>query len=393
MKHLTKYLIVGGGVTADAAVRAIRALDVYGKITVLSAEKHAPYDRPPLSKKLWKGKPLASIWRRTDQAGADLRLETRALSGDLSSRTIADNRGVTHVYEKLLLATGGTPRRLPFGDEGVCYFRTLDDYMHVRGLADRRAEFIVIGGGFIGSEIAAALALTGCAVTLLFPGEGIGANIYPAGLSEFLDSYYREKGVNVLPRETVTAVERSSDRMIVTTASGKMLHADSVVAGIGIAPETTLASSLGLEVNNGIVVDEFLRTSDANVYAAGDAANFYSPALGMRRRVEHEDNARTMGAVAGGNMAGQSRRYEHLPYFYSDLFDLGYEAVGRVQRNMDIVEDWQDPFRKGVVYYLQDDRVRGVLLWNTWDRVDWARRLIESQRELSRPFERGLLSA
>lgn len=392
MELACDYLIVGGGMTADAAVRGIRELDPTGRITVLSAERHPPYDRPPLSKKLWTGKPLDTIWRKTEAAGIDLRLETRALDGDAAAHTVRDSHGDVHVYRKLLLATGGAPRHLPFADDGVIYFRTLDDYQRVRALCDRKAEFIVIGGGFIGSEVAAALAGNGCAVSMVFPDTGIGARIYPPALSAFLNDYYRERGVTLLPGETVAGLQRSGATSTVTTGSGTVLTADAVIAGIGIVPETGLAKTLGLDVDNGIRVDAFLRTSHPDIYAAGDVANVYSPALDMRRRVEHEDNANTMGALAGRNMAGRSERYEHLPYFYSDLFDLGYEAVGEFGSDMEIIEDWQEPFRTGVVYYRRDGRVRGVLLWNVWDRVPAARELIAARETLDPQALRGRIT-
>jgi NADPH-dependent 2,4-dienoyl-CoA reductase/sulfur reductase-like enzyme len=378
-----RYLIVGGGMTADAAMHGIRERDNTGTIAVLCGENHPPYDRPPLSKKLWSGKPLDSIWRKTSETGAELLLDTRAVSGDIAGKTITDNRGQVYGYEKLLLATGGMPRRLPSADAGVIYFRTLDDYQQLRALADRKAEFVVIGGGFIGSEIAAALAMNGCRVTMAFPDSGIGARIYPPKLSEFLNAYFRDKGVTVLAGETIRAVKKNGARFAVETGSGKTLSADAVVAGIGIEPEVGLAKALGLKVDNGIVVDENLRAAPPDIYAAGDVANFYSPALGVRRRVEHEDNANTMGTLAGRNMAGASEKYEYLPYFYSDLFDLGYEAVGEFGAGMDIVEDWKEPFRRGVVYYLKAGRVRGVLLWNTWDQIETARGLITAKETLS----------
>ncbi len=383
MEFACKYLIIGGGMTADAAVRGIRELDPAGKITVLSAEGHAPYDRPPLSKKLWTGAALESIWRRTVEVGIDLRLETRALEGDAQAHQIRDSRGDVHVYEKLLLATGGAPRQLPFDAEDVIYFRTLNDYQRVRALSERKADFLVIGGGFIGSEIAAALASNGCAVSMVFPDVGIGARIYPPSLVSFLNDYYRAKGITLLPGEKAVGMQKAGATYMVTTASGKALTADAVIAGIGILPETGLAQALGLSVDNGIVVDAFLRTSDPDIYAAGDVANVYCPVLDMRRRVEHEDNANTMGEAAGRNMAGHDEQYAHLPYFYSDLFDLGYEAVGEFGSNMEIVEDWEEPMRKGVVYYRREGQVRGVLLWNVWDRLDAARELIAAHETLS----------
>lgn len=383
MKKDYRYIIVGGGMTADSAVRGIRERDADGSIAVLCGEKHPPYDRPPLSKKLWNGKPLDAIWRKSMRDGLDLLLDSRAVAGDRAAKTITDHRGAVYGYDKLLLATGGMPRRLTDADEGVIYFRTVDDYLRLRALADRKPEVIVIGGGFIGSEIAAALAMNGCRVTMAFPDRGIGARIYPPEVSQFLNDYFRDKGVTVLAGQTIRTVQRQGARFTVATGDGKNLTADAVVAGIGIEPEVALARSLGLQIDNGIVVDERLRAASPDVFAAGDVANFYSPVLGVRRRVEHEDNANTMGAMAGRNMAGAEEKYEYVPYFYSDLFEIGYEAVGEFGAAMDIVEDWREPFRKGVVYYLRAGRVRGVLLWNTWGQLDAARALIGSPEPIS----------
>ena len=165
---------------------------------------------------------------------------------------------------------------------------------------------------------------------------------------------------------------------MIHTGSGRALEADGVGAGIGIHPNLDLAKEAGLKVNSGIIVNEHLETSTPDVYAAGDAASFYHSALEKRTRVEHEDNAVQMGKVAGRNMAGGSEDYTHIPMFYSDLFDLGYEAVGEMSSKMKTVEDWQEePFKKGVVYYMDDGRVRGVLLWNVWEKVEEARALMK----------------
>ena len=149
-----------------------------------------------------------------------------------------------------------------------------------------------------------------------------------------------------------------------------------VVAGLGITPNVELASGAGLACENGIRVDEWLRTSHPDIYAAGDVASFFSPQMGRDVRVEHEDNANTMGSAAGKNMAGGSVRYNHLPFFYSDLFDIGYEAVGDIDARLETVADWREEFRQGVVYYMKAGRIRGVLLLNTWGKVDAARALI-----------------
>ncbi len=392
------YLIVGGGMTADAAVRGIRQVDRDGSIGLISAEPHPPYDRPPLSKALWKGKPLESIWRDSESRGVTLHLGRTARALDPSNQTVSDDQGAVYGYQKLLLATGGTPRRLPSGDDEVIYFRTLDDYRRLRSLAERGERFAVIGGGFIGSEIAAALAGIGKQVVMIFPDRGIGARLFPPELAESLNDFYRQKGVEVLSGQQVAGVERRNGRLALKIRHAQTLQegdlvADGVVAGLGIRPNMELAQAAGLETDDGIRVDRSLRTSHRDIYAAGDAASFYNPALDKRLRVEHEDNANTMGDLAGRVMAGEARLYDHLPFFYSDLFELGYEAVGELDFQLQTVADWKEPYREGVVYYLREGRVRGVLLWNVWQQVDAARRLIAEGRTL-RPEElQGLLPA
>jgi 3-phenylpropionate/trans-cinnamate dioxygenase ferredoxin reductase component len=383
MKHF-KYLIVGGGMAADSAVRGIRKIDTGGSIAMICEERDPPYDRPPLSKSLWKDKPFESIWRNTADLDADVLMGRKVVSLDAAKKTATDDAGNVRTYEKLLLATGGSVRRLPDADESVIYFRTAGDYRKLRKLSERGSDFVVIGGGFIGSEVAAALAMNGKRVAMIFPSNGIGSRVYPQPLVAFLNSYYQEKGVTLLASETVKSVRKMGGKTIVTTGKDLEIAADGVVAGLGILPNTGLAEQAGLKVDNGIVVDELLRTSDPDIYAAGDVTNFYSAALDQRMRVEHEDNANVMGELAGRNMAGQSDIYSHQPFFYSDLFDLGYEAVGELDSSLDIVEDWKEPFRKGVIYYLRDGRVRGVLLWNTWGQVAAATELIAEKARHSR---------
>jgi NADPH-dependent 2,4-dienoyl-CoA reductase/sulfur reductase-like enzyme len=233
----------------------------------------------------------------------------------------------------------------------------------------------VIGGGFIGSELAAGLVGNGARVTMLFPEPGIGYRLFPEALSTFLVDYYREKGVEVLAGEMVASA--SGER--VETQSGRSIEADAVVAGLGVIPDTELAEAAGLEVEDGIVVDEYGRVpGHENVFAAGDVARFPVRALGTSLRIEHEDHANSHGKLVGANMAGAETPYDHLPFFYSDLFDLGYEAVGIVDSRLEAVEDWQEPYRKGVVTYVEDGRPRGVLLWNVWDKLDAARDLLRA---------------
>jgi NADPH-dependent 2,4-dienoyl-CoA reductase/sulfur reductase-like enzyme len=371
-----RYLIIGGGMTADAAARAIREGDAAGSIGIIASDPHPPYNRPPLSKGLWKGESEDKVWRGTEKVGVDLRLGRRATAINTQQKTVTDDRGNVVSYDKLLLATGGTPRRLPLQTEQIIYFRTYDDYRRLRALANEKLKFLVLGGGFIGSEIAAALRMVGSEVTMLIPEDGIGARVFPNDLSRFLVDYYREQGVDVRTGEGLASLQQSAGKVIVRTTHGKDIPVDVIVAGLGIQPNVEIAEQAGLRVENGIVVDEMLQTSAPDVFAAGDVANFYNPALGTRLRVEHEDNANSMGAAAGRAMAGTGTPYTHLPFFYSDLFQLGYEAVGELDPRLEVESDWKEPFREGVVYYLKDGRVRGVLLWNTWGQVDNARGLI-----------------
>ena len=385
------YLIIGGGMTAAAAVRGIRKMDVEGKIGIIIDEPYPPYKRPLLSKGLWKDTPYDKVWIKIDAKDLDLHLSTSVIRIDRDKKIVMDDRDKVYSYDKLLLATGGTVRHLPWSVEGLIYFRGLDDYLKLKALTERGQHFAVIGGGFIGSEIAAALCMNNNKVTMIFPGESIGAHIFPKALSYFLNTYYQSRGIKILAGDAVASISKYEATYEIQTRSGGILHADGVIAGIGIQSNTELAQSAGLGVDNGILVDEFLLTCDPAIYAAGDVANFFNPVLGKRMRVEHEDNANVMGETAGQNMAGDSVLYHHLPFFYSDMFDLGYEAVGTLDAGMEVVEDWQEPFHKGVVYYLEEGRVRGVLLWNTWGHIEEARALIAQHGPFSAKDLRGRL--
>jgi NADPH-dependent 2,4-dienoyl-CoA reductase/sulfur reductase-like enzyme len=389
-----RYLVVGGGMTGDSACRGIRDHDAEGPIGLVGSDPNEPYARPPLSKALWKGgKTVDSIMRGTRELGVDVRAGRRIVALDLDAHTATDDSGETYSFERILLATGGTPRQLPSAADGVVYFRTLDDYRHLRSLAGDGVRAVVVGGGFIGSEIAAALTTAGCTVAILFPEHGIGARLFPAELASYVNGYYADQGVEVLPEELVASVERAGDVFRVESESGRSLDADVVVAGLGIVPNTDLAEQAGLEVDDGIVVDEYGRAGGRDdVYAAGDVARFPVPALGGLRRVEHEDHANTHGRDVGANLAGAGQPYDYLPFFYSDLFELGYEAVGDVDSRLTTTAEWATPNEKGVVCYSDDEgRPRGFLLWDVWGKVDPARVLIRAGEPASAETLRGLL--
>jgi NADPH-dependent 2,4-dienoyl-CoA reductase/sulfur reductase-like enzyme len=369
--HTTKYLIVGAGMTGDMAAKGIRDHDPEGSITMVGADPNPPYKRPLLTKGLWQGAPEEKLWREAAE-GVELVTGRRIVALDLAGHTATDDAGEEYRWEKLLLATGARPREIP-GAEGVIWYRTLDDYRRLRETVSEGAHVAVIGGGFIGSEIAAGLVGNGARVTMIFPEPGIGFRLFPNDLSASVTEYYREKGIEVLAGEMVASASGSE----VETQSGRTIEADAVVAGLGVIPDTELAEAAGLEVDDGIVVDEYGRVPGReDVFAAGDVARFPVRALGTSMRIEHEDHANSHGRAVGANMAGADTPYDHLPFFYSDLFDLGYEAVGLVDSRLEAVENWQEPYRKGVVTYVEEGRPRGVLLWNVWDKLDAARELI-----------------
>jgi NADPH-dependent 2,4-dienoyl-CoA reductase/sulfur reductase-like enzyme len=373
----TKYLIVGGGMTADAAVKGIREHDADGAIVLVGSEPHPPYKRPPLTKGLWSGGDEEKIWKHTADAGAEVITGRRIVGLDLAARRATDDQSETYDYEKVLLATGGTPRRLGGADDEVIYYRTLDDFRKLKQITEGGgAHVVVIGGGFIGSELAASLTTAGAKVTMVFPEAGITARVLPDALARWVADYFRGQGVDVLSEETIESVDGTT----VTLGSGRTLEADAVIGGIGIVPNVELAEAAGLPVDNGIVVDKYGRADGRDdVFAAGDVANYPNLVLGGSFRVEHEDHANTHGRMVGANMAGANEPYDHLPLFYSDLFDLGYEAVGEVDSRLATVESWEEPNRKGTIAYVDDDRrPRGFLLWNVWDKVDAARELIRA---------------
>jgi NADPH-dependent 2,4-dienoyl-CoA reductase/sulfur reductase-like enzyme len=387
-----RYLIVGGGMTADAACRGIRDHDGDGSIGLVGEEPVAPYARPPLSKALWKGKEESSVWRGTEELGVELLLGRRVTSLDIDAHTATDDTGETHSYERLLLATGGTPRRVEAWDDGVVYYRTLETYRRLREVAGDGVRATVVGGGFIGSEVAAALAMNGCAVTIVFPEPGVGARLFPAELALVVNEYYGSQGVDVRAGRKVESISRDGSTSVVVTDDGE-IEADVVVAGLGIVPRTDLAEQAGLEVDDGVLVDDRGRAGGRDdVFAAGDVARFPVAALGGTRRVEHEDHANTHGRHVGANMAGADAPYDHLPFFYSDLFELGYEAVGDVDSRLDTVAEWAEPNRKGVVCYVEDRKPRGFLLWDVWDRVDAARDLIRASEPVTADQIRGLVA-
>lgn len=394
-----KYVIVGGGLAGASAVEGIREHDRDGSILMIGSEEWLPYDRPPLTKKLWTGKKAVNdVFRHESEFylrnGVDAGLGETVVKLDPDSRTVETDRGHRHGYEKLLLATGGVPRRLdiPGGKLwGVYYYRRIGDYLRLRKDSQEGMSATVIGGGFIGSELAAALTGAKVDVTMVFPEPYLVQRVFPESLGRAVQEMYVRRWIGILAGDVPTGVEISGGKYVTVTRNGHRLESDILVVGAGILPNVELAQAAGLEVGNGIVVDEFCRTSDPQVFAAGDAASFPYLALGERMRIEHWDHALNHGRQAGANMAGADMKYEYMPYFWSDLFEFGYEAVGAVDSRLETFADWERENDTGAIYYVRDNRVRGVMTCNIYGRMDDARRLIRGDRPVSQDDLRGCI--
>lgn len=379
------YVIVGGGMAGASAVAGIREADPKGSILLISAEEDLPYDRPPLTKQLWTGKTTIekTIKHNHDYYKAnhvELRLGATVKAIDAAAHTLRDSQCNSLGYRKLLLATGGTPRKLdiPGGDNPeISYYRTLKDFRSLKNRSQNAKSALIIGGGFIGSELAASMCTAGLKVTMVFHSHYLVSKVFPKSLAKALTEKYQAEGITIHGGDSPVSITHDGGGFTVKTKNGLSLKADLLAVGIGIAPNVALAESIGLKLDHGIVVNEYLQTSNADIYAAGDVARFPLTGFGPRR-LEHYDNATSQGKHAGKNMAGAHSPFTYVPLFYSDLFDFGYEAVGDVDSRLKTVADWKEPNKTGVIYYLNDkDQVRGAMLCNVWDKIPDARKLIQ----------------
>lgn len=302
------------------------------ELGIVSADNALPYERPPLSKGLLAGKEdeqsvlinPESFYR---EHGIGIHLNTQVERIDLASKRLIVRGGEEFRFGKLILATGARVRRLdvPGGDrENVLYLRSLDDSVRLRDRLKSAKKVAVIGGGFIGMEVASQSAQQGRETTMIFPQDRVWKHFFTAEMSRFFEKYYRDHGVRFAAGAKVEGIGADS----VSLSTGAKLKADLVVAGIGVTPVTEIATAAGLKAENGIVVNEFLEASAAEVYAAGDCANYNDILFGKRRHVEHWDNAVKQGQYLARRLTGESKPFENIPYFFSDIFDLSYEFWG-----------------------------------------------------------------
>ncbi len=389
------YLIVGGGMVADSAAKGIRERDAEGTIGIVGEESDSPFPRPALSKKLWVDPDFGfddAALATSSETGATLHLDSRVNTVEPAEHRVATGSGDTFGYGKLLVATGGHPRRIEGlePDDRILYFRTLADYRRLRELAADHPEVVVVGGGYIGSEIAAALIQHDCGVTLIHPDEVLNARKFPHPLAQRFDELFTEAGVTLAGDLRVETGSREGDQVTLHLSDRSSITADVVVIGLGIEPAGDVLDGVAeRSEDGGIVVDSRLATTAPDVYAAGDVAQYPDRILG-RRRVEHVDNATTMGTVAGRILAGSQETYDHTPMFYSDVLGHGYEAVGTLDSSLTTVVDPIDG-RAGeggtVVYYLDESEVVGVLMWDCEVDIDDATALLAEHARPKDPRE------
>jgi 3-phenylpropionate/trans-cinnamate dioxygenase ferredoxin reductase component len=332
-----RYVIVGGGLAGGNAAVAIRERDPDGRIVLVTEEPVRPYDRVPLSKRYLMG--LLSrdgLFLRKEDFYKDQRIElltsTRATTLDPAARCLSFSDGRQIGFERLLLATGGRPRRLaiPGGDlPGIYYLRTIDDSDAIKDAITRGKRAVIVGGGFIGCEVAAACVQKGLEATVVEMGPYLLNMAFDEPTGRWVTGYLEAKGIQARLDDKVARFVSKDGRFGgVETTSGEVVHGDFAAVGVGIALNDELAQASGLKVEHGIVVDDHLRSSAETIFAAGDVARFYSPIFNKYLRLEHYDVAVRQGKVAGANMAGAGLAFAEVPYFFSDMFDLKIHAYG-----------------------------------------------------------------
>jgi 3-phenylpropionate/trans-cinnamate dioxygenase ferredoxin reductase component len=376
------FVIVGGGLAGAKAAEALRARGFDGQLTLIGEETHLPYERPPLSKDYLTGKTgLDSVfvhdadWYAGHQV--DLRLGVAATGIDRASRRVALADGSAVGYDKLLLATGASPRRLPHVD-GVHYLRTIGDCERIRDILATASHLAVIGGGWIGLEVAAAARQAGLRVTVLETLELPLLRVLGREMARVFADLHTAHGVDLRLGVSIGEISGHGVRL----ADGTEIEADAVVAGIGATPNTQLAERAGLEVSDGVVTGASLATSDPDIFAAGDIARAFHPLLGRHLRVEHWANALNSPATAAAAMLGEQASYEELPYFYTDQYDLGMEYVGHVgPGGYDrLVVRGDLTAREFIAFWLSGGRVQAGMNVNVWGVTDPVKALIRSGR-------------
>lgn len=380
-------VIIGGGLAGAAAAESYRKAGGTGSVLIVSADPDLPVHRPPLSKEYLRGEESlekvhvhpAGFYEEQD---IELRLATRVDAIDRDARRLVLAGGERIGYSMLVLATGARPRRLPVpgGDlPGVFYLRSLRSSQDLQQAYAGAGRAVIVGAGFIGMEVAASLTQRGIACTVVEMAPRVWPAIVPPVVSEFIERYYRSRGISFRFNTGVTAIEGEGHAQRVVLADGESLPADLVVAGVGAVLNTGLAEDAGLPVERGVVVDDRFQTSDPRIYAIGDIASFPDP-VGGRLHLEHWDNALHQGRALGQILAGQSSPFDHVAYFFSDLFDLSLNMVGYPTGSEDVIVRGDPADDRFTVVYVRDEAIRAVLMVNDDAHFDTWTQLVRAKR-------------
>ncbi len=397
------FVIVGASLAGAKAAETLREEGFDGAVVLIGTEDQLPYERPPLSKGYLLGKDARESIFVHDQDwyaghGVDLRLSTTVRSIDRPGRRVELDNGDFVQYDRLLITTGSSPRRLdvPGADLGnVLYLRTVQDSERLRAALRGGGRAVIVGAGWIGLETAAAAREYGCDVTVVEPEAGVLRRALGPELGEVFADLHRSHGVTFKFSEKIRELTGSGGAVTgAVTSGGEELPADNVIVAIGIVPNTQIAADAGLEVDNGIVADEALRTSDPDIFAAGDVANAFNPLLGRRIRVEHWANALNSGPAAAQSMMGKDVSYDRVPYFFTDQYDLSMETAGLPEPGSydDVVYRGDTESLEFIAFWLADRVVVAGMNVNIWDVNDDIQDLIRSgaQVDVARLADPGI---
>ena len=385
------FIIAGAGLAGAKAAEVLRNEGFDGRLVLIGDEPERPYERPPLSKDYLRrettDKPYVHPESFYGDNGIELMTSTRVTEIDTGSKKLVLDGERSVGYDRLLIATGASPRRLdvPGSDlDGIHYLRTVADSERIGDRLEECARLVMVGSGWIGSEIAASARQKGCEVTMLELGTLPLENVLGTEMAQVFLQLHRDHGVEFLAETVVERFEGDGAVERVVMSNGAIVNSDFVVVGIGVTPRTDPFEAGGLATDDGIVVDERLQTTVEDVFAAGDVAHAFNPFYGSRLRVEHWANASDQGQIAARSMLGKSARYDDIPYFFSDQYDTGIEYSGHAADWDEVIFRGDRSTREFLAFWLKDGRVVAGLNMNIWDVHDEIRELIRSRRPVSR---------
>jgi len=389
----SKWVIAGGGMVAGyAAKQLVEAGLKPGELAIISADSDIPYERPPLSKGFLAGKDTEEAIRINPEGfystyGIEVKLDCEIATLDPKRKRLILRSGDEFAFNKLLVATGARPRTLNIPGanlRNLYYLRSLGDSKAIRRAAERMRSAVVIGGGFIGMEVAAVLAQKNIEVTMVLNEDRIWKRLFTSEMSSFFEGYYSARGVRLIKNATLMKLRGDGAVNSALLADGQGIQCEMVIAGIGVQPAIEMFANSGLEVADGIIVNEYFEASLPDIYAAGDVANYKDVLFGKRRRVEHWDNAVSQGQYCARALMGERIPFKHVPYFFSDIFDLSYEYWGDSSGAEKIIHRGDMLSKSFSVWWLQQDRVTAAFTMNRPDEErDLAPKWIESRQKVS----------